>query len=310
MVQQENTALEKQRKALEKHQEDMKVTYERNLEKQKEEIASQHRQDMENLQSNMRRESEERERLAREGFQQQAEMMKEQISATQQMMEDREERNRAQHAEMMMNFTKQMGEMNARSDARTAEMMKMMARQKGGGCFSGECTVELVDGSNIKMKDLRLGQSIYTLDSKGLPKATTFLGWTDRDASKPTSFLEIKTRDGSIIILTATHLIMVNSIMKFAGEVQIGDLLHSSSGHLTEVTSRAMITSTGFYCPLTMDSTILAGGLLTSCFASTSYYTNAPHKAALFHQMAHLLFMPVRFCPWILEDRTSINKVG
>jgi len=179
-----------------------------------------------------------------------------------------------------------------------------------GGCFSGECTVELADGNKIQMKDLDLGQSIMTLDSKGSPATTVFLGWTERDADKLTSFLEIKTKDGSNIILTATHLIMVNSVMMFAGEVKKGDFLHSSKGTLTKVTSVDMVTSTGFYCPLTMKSTIMAGGLLASCFASTEYYTSAPHKAGTFHQMAHLLFMPIRFCPWILEDNASINKEG
>ena len=107
------------------------------------------------------------------------------------------------------------------------------------------------------MKELKIGQSVMTLDKEGSPAVTTFLGWLHRDTNLETEFLEITTEDGHKITLTPTHIIMVNSDMKLASHVVVGDLLTNKTGAPIAVTSITRLLTTGVYSPLTMTSTIL-----------------------------------------------------
>ena len=101
---------------------------------------------------------------------------------------------------------------------------------------------------------------------------------------------------------------MVNSGMKLASQVTLGDLLVTKTGPAVVVTIERMVT-TGLYSPLTTTSTVLVSGVLCSCFAATSQNTIAEGRVASYHGQAHTCFAPVRTFPALLEDHTSQHKV-
>ena len=150
----------------------------------------------------------------------------------------------------------------------------------------------------MKMKELKIGQSVMTLDEEGSPAVTTFLGWLHKDTNLEAEFLEITTEDGHKITLTPTHIIMVNSEMKLASQVVVGDLLTDRTGAPTAVISITKLVTKGVYSPLTMSSTILVNNILASCFAAT------PHNS-----QAHFCFGLARTFPWLLEDYHSQDMV-
>ena len=158
------------------------------------------------------------------------------------------------------------------------------------------------------MKDLSIGQSLMTLDEEGSPRETTFLGWLHRDTNLKAEFLEITTDNGYKITLTPGHIIMVNSGMKLASQVTLGDQLVTKTGPAVVVTIERMVT-TGLYSPLTTTSTVLVNGVLCSCFAATSQNTIAEGRVASYHGQAHTCFAPVRTFPALLEDHISQRKV-
>ena len=121
------------------------------------------------------------------------------------------------------------------------------------------------------MKDLKIGQSVMTIDKKGSPANTTFLGWINKNTTMEAEFLEITTEDGHKITITPNHIIKVNSDMKLASQVTKGDKLLSKSGPVAVLTIER-VNSTGVFNPLTSSSTILVGGVLCSCFAAYPGY--------------------------------------
>jgi len=160
------------------------------------------------------------------------------------------------------------------------------------------------------MKELKIGQSVMTLDKEGSPAVTTFLGWLHRDTNLETEFLEITTEDGHKITLTPTHIIMVNSDMKLASHVVVGDLLTNKTGAPIAVTSITRLLTTGVYSPLTMTSTILVNNILASCFAATPNNNISPGRVSGYHSQAHFCFGLARTFPWLLEDYQSQDKDG
>jgi len=177
------------------------------------------------------------------------------------------------------------------------------------GCFTGQSLVCLSDGAEVKMKELRIGQSLMTLDEEGSPSVTTFLGWLHRDTNLEAEFLEITTEDGHKITLTPSHIIMVNSDMKLASQVTIGDQLLSKTGPVVVLTIERVITR-GVYSPLTTSSTVLVSGVLCSCFAATNHNNIAQGMVTNYHIQAHTCFAPVRALPSLLEDNYSQDKDG
>ena len=159
------------------------------------------------------------------------------------------------------------------------------------------------------MRDLKLGQSVATLNPEGVPVTTRFIGWLHRDTMKEATFLQIRTSNGCLISLTPDHIILEASGMKLAGQLQLGDQLCSRQGVLTIVTDISEIRHTGVFSPLTTTSTLLVDGLLASCFARSNSNTIAPNMVTTYHRQAHFCFGPVRLCPSIMEDERSQEKV-
>merc|ERR1719320_32807 len=178
------------------------------------------------------------------------------------------------------------------------------------GCFTGQSLVCLPDGAEVKMKELKIGQSVMTLDEEGSPAVTTFLGWLHKDTMMEAEFLEITTEDGHKITLTPTHIIMVNSDMKLARHAVLGDQLVSKTGAPTAVNSITKLVTKGVYSPLTMSSTILVNNILASCFAATLHNNISSSRVVSYHSQAHFCFGLARAFPWLLEDYHSQNMNG
>ena len=147
------------------------------------------------------------------------------------------------------------------------------------------------------MNQLKLGDHLKSVNSKGDVVFPPFLGWLHRDENVTTTFIDITTKTGKSLSLTPHHLLMVTEnvdkapAMTFAHHVREGHYLWSAESGPTKVKSVASKSHVGIFAPLTSTGTFLVDDLLVSCYAHLSS-----------HAVAHLAFLPFRTFPHILKD--------
>jgi len=96
-------------------------------------------------------------------------------------------------------------------------------------------------------------------------------------------FVQLDTKSGHSIRLTAGHYLYVNGVLAVASTVKVGDLLETDAGVTTPVTKVATVLATGLYNPHTVHGDILVNGIRAST------YTDALNPT-----IAHGLLAPVR----------------
>ncbi|KAL4228656.1 hypothetical protein ACF0H5_011701 [Mactra antiquata] len=170
------------------------------------------------------------------------------------------------------------------------------AAVRGGGCFSGSDSVQLEDGREIPISDMRIGDKVLSMRSDGELGYSEVITFMDRDDLGYGVFYTLSTDSGKEITLTAKHLLYVvkqnssfdlNNIEAiFAETVTVGQhLLLNNKGRVipSVVTKITVETKRGVYAPLTKHGTIVVNGVIASCYA---YINN------LF--IAHTVFAPMR----------------
>merc|ERR1711892_1474556 len=159
--------------------------------------------------------------------------MKEQMEGTIKMMQEKEEKNTEQQAALLTSFTEQMDAMNERSN-KLLEELRESKKAKKGGCFGGKCQVETEEG-HVPISSLKLGDKVRTIDGKGAPVFTEFLGWMERDSVADTIFLKLTTKSGATISLTHSHALFVQKKSEkevsclSARDIFVGDSLQTWS---------------------------------------------------------------------------------
>ena len=216
---------------------------------------------------------------------------------------------------------------------------------KAGGCFTGSNTVMLENGKRQKMSDLKVGDSVLTVDTNGDYKFSPVILFLDRAPEDKRQFYVIQTDSGHSLTLTPSHLIYTkyqsehegdlntkesdlrtnsidsdsvnNDIESFqagyASNVREGDfvLVFDSKDGLkpSRVLKIETIVQTGVYAPLTSQGNLVVDDVLVSCYALIDSQT-----------IAHLSFAPLRwwhsikaFLPYSEEERDvyyELNESG
>ena len=159
-------------------------------------------------------------------------------------------------------------------------------------CFPAISRVTLKSGVSINMRQLSIGDRVRTLGTNGETIFSEVIAFLHKESNTEAHFYNIKTNRGNVVRLSPQHLIFrkentsspISAV--FASEINIGDLLYTSNRNIScfqTVTQIAMTVEMGVYAPLTRQGTLLANGVLVSCYA---------HWPS--HDTAHLVMAPLR----------------
>ncbi|XP_039349584.1 indian hedgehog protein [Mauremys reevesii] len=155
------------------------------------------------------------------------------------------------------------------------------AAAKTGGCFPARALATLEGGARTPLWALRPGQRVLAMDEQGRATYSDFLAFLDKEASAPTTFHVIETREPPRrLALTPAHLLFVaeNSTAP-AARFQATFASHVRPGHYVLVAAvgtslrpaRVVDVSTqtdfGAYAPLTRHGTLVVDDVVASCFA-------------------------------------------
>nr|XP_031829455.1 sonic hedgehog protein A [Nomia melanderi] len=165
---------------------------------------------------------------------------------------------------------------------------------KSGGCFPGKSLVRTEDGLAKRLDQVRLGDRIAALDSRGDIVYSEVIAFLDRSLTERRQFVRLTTESGRMLTLTPAHLVPVEGRSSvFAGRVQPGDkILVRDPADENEVEHRLrwdkvmdsrLVLEEGVYAPLTMEGTLLVDDVVASCYAVVDN-----------QDLAHLAFLPYR----------------
>ncbi|XP_069681822.1 sonic hedgehog protein [Periplaneta americana] len=165
---------------------------------------------------------------------------------------------------------------------------------KSGGCFSEETTVETSSGARVRLADLRVGDRVLALDlPSGRLTYSEVLLFLDRDPLQRREFLRLRTAGGRSLTVTPSHLLLVQDAGRrppqavFAARVRLGDLVLVPAGDGAPQTDTVVaieeVLMQGVFAPLTREGTIVADGVVASCYAVVDS-----------QWLAHLTYAPFR----------------
>jgi desert hedgehog protein len=185
----------------------------------------------------------------------------------------------------------------------------------GEFCFSGENTVDLEDGSSLKMKDLSLGDRVKTGDGT-FESVYTFAHYHhDIEAE----FVQIfaKSMSNNPLELSADHMVFLHGkdAPAPAGSLVVGDTLLLGDGQSAEIVKLKQVTRHGAYAPFTASGSIVVNNVVASnyiSFESGPYMTIGGMQYVSYHWMSHLTQAPRRlYCSMVSNcEKESYTEQG
>ncbi|KAG7190879.1 hypothetical protein KM043_006940 [Ampulex compressa] len=167
---------------------------------------------------------------------------------------------------------------------------------KSGGCFPGKSLVRTEDGSTKRLDEVKLGERIAALDSRGDVVYSEVIAFLDRAPAERRQFVRLTTESGRVLTLTPAHLVPVEGRSSlFAARVRPGDRIlvrDPFPGAENEVEDRLrwnkvveakLVLEEGVYAPLTTEGTLLVDDVVASCYAVVDS-----------QEVAHYAFLPLR----------------
>lgn len=147
------------------------------------------------------------------------------------------------------------------------------------GCFSGDTIVTVFGSGQVYMKDLQVGDQVYTGTSKdGTALYQSIYSFGHWQQNLPMEYIQLYynklSRDYPPLELSPNHLIFLakDTVSPVpANAVSVGDLLLRYNNGIREevtVTDIKMITKQGAYLPLTSDGTIVVNDIAASAYVS------------------------------------------
>lgn len=146
-------------------------------------------------------------------------------------------------------------------------------------CFPAHATVELRDGSIVRMEELSVGDQVR-VSSDEFSEVFMF---THKLSDAKHSFVTLRTASGATISATNGHYIYANGQLAAAGTVRQGDVLTLANGQLDIVDSVRSESARGLFNPQTAHGSIVVNGVLAST------YTTAVEPS-----FAHAILSPLR----------------
>eukprot|EP00183_Erythrolobus_madagascarensis_P007320 CAMPEP_0185845966 /NCGR_PEP_ID=MMETSP1354-20130828/1783_1 /TAXON_ID=708628 /ORGANISM="Erythrolobus madagascarensis, Strain CCMP3276" /LENGTH=733 /DNA_ID=CAMNT_0028546047 /DNA_START=44 /DNA_END=2245 /DNA_ORIENTATION=- len=179
-------------------------------------------------------------------------------------------------------------------------------------CFPGEVTVELEDGSHVRMDELSTGQKVRV----GEDEYSEVFFWGHKDpTARARSFVRIELESGRVLIVSPRHLVYANRKLVPSDAVGINDLmLDVEAGDVRVVSVSRDFISCGLYNPHTMHGDVVVNGVVSSSYTAVTYPRLA-HALLGVERIAYRLGSSVlgsslevnrpRFLTWILRVGNS-----
>lgn len=138
--------------------------------------------------------------------------------------------------------------------------------EEGGGfslCFSGLSTVNLEDGSKIKMRDLKIGDRVQVTENGKFDTVDSFGHYKPDSVSE---YLSIQsTANAAPITISAPHMIFLDSKKAVpASSIKVGDILLGGN----TVKKVEKVTLKGAFAPFTPSGTIVVNDVVASNYVS------------------------------------------
>jgi len=169
---------------------------------------------------------------------------------------------------------------------------------KSGGCFPGKSLVRIENGDTKRLDQVRLGERIAALNSRGDVVYSEVIAFLDRSPSEKRQFIRLTTISGRVLTLTPAHLVPVDGRSSvFAAKVQPGDKIlvndvaanAENDNHVDNrlrwdsVVETKLVLEEGVFAPLTTEGTLLVDDVMASCYALVDSQS-----------VAHYAFLPLR----------------
>jgi Hint module len=153
------------------------------------------------------------------------------------------------------------------------------ANKSKKSCFPSSATVELRDGSVVRMDDLSIGDDVKV----GPNTFSKVFMFTHRVSGIFTVFLEISTSSGASIALTGGHYIHADGALIPASKLRVGSAVRLGTGQVDHVLSVRTVHRTGLYNPQTLQGEVVVNGVLASTYTT-----------AIEPELAHVVLLPFR----------------
>ncbi|KAK3705442.1 hypothetical protein QZH41_019898, partial [Actinostola sp. cb2023] len=165
------------------------------------------------------------------------------------------------------------------------------------GCFHSNSTVELQNGTKIKMTDLKIGDKVASMDNNGRIVYSPVIMFFHRNPTLRATFQIISTQNHrQKLVITPKHFIYKlnkhtqRETVDYAKWTAVGDevyvrnRVHPNGPFTTQrVTDVTKVDMSGVFAPLTETGTIVVDDVVVSCYAVF------PNDA-----IAHWSMLPVR----------------
>jgi hypothetical protein len=159
-------------------------------------------------------------------------------------------------------------------------------------CFAGTELVQLADGSSRMISDLQIGDEILSADRSGKLGYSPVVAIPHPKTSAPSEFIQLVTKSGKDIQMTAEHLVAAAADCKpsatpsllSASSIRSGMCLYSMANAINngvygmdEVVDVKFVRGQGAFTVVPMEEMIIVNGFLASPFAfnhavNTGYY--------------------------------------
>jgi len=136
-------------------------------------------------------------------------------------------------------------------------------------CFPSNSMVKMADGSEKRMKELRIGDQVKT--SVGNDEVFLF---THKMESRLAEFVHLEVKENRFIRLSKQHLIVVDNrktSLVAAEDVKVGDFLMFTENESTErvqVIKKSIVKDIGVYHPHTLSGELIVNGFLVSSYST------------------------------------------
>lgn len=157
-------------------------------------------------------------------------------------------------------------------------------------CFSMTDTVKSINGNDIAIKDLKVGDRVLAIDFQDRIASTEIISFIHYENESITFFYIFTTETGHQISLTSDHLIFVGN-GTYVQARYIDPDIHSlyilgSNGQLqsTRIRSIDVQLKQGYATPITQHGTLIVNSVSSSCYSSIYH-----------HKLGHMAMAPLRW---------------
>ena len=176
--------------------------------------------------------------------------------------------------------------------AKRDEVESICCRQTASFCFPGDMVTMGVEGSQIPLKDLQVGD--YIQDGEASFSRVYTFGHYDKEVKG--SYLQIFSGDDSPALeLSPEHMVYAGKGRQAvpAGSLQVGDLLLLERGSFVSITNIQTVRRRGAYAPFTESGKLVVNGVMASSYIAMEHDLS---KAISNQWLAHLFQAPHRIC--------------